>query len=111
MDDLLIVRMADRSKERYARKRRRMQAPLGMNLGLVVGMGVGVVAISRFGLDPAVGLGIGIGFGVIFGGLSGRFLKPRRRYQTVEKAYSFQGLPFESDSESDEETPDEPGKP
>ena len=110
MDDLLIVRMADRSKERHSRKRRRMQAPLGMNMGLVIGIGIGAVAISRFGTDPLIGLGIGIGFGLIFGGLSGRFLKPRRRYQRVEKDYSFEGLPFESDEESDEESPDEPEK-
>lgn len=86
MDDLLIVRMADRSKERYYCKRRHMQAPLGMNMGLVIGIGIGAIAISRFGADPLLGLGIGVGFGLIFGGLSGRFLKPRRKYQLVEKA-------------------------
>ena len=51
-----------------------------------------------------------IGLGLIFGGLSGRFLKPRRRYQRVEKAYSFEGLPFGSDKESDEESPEEAEK-
>lgn len=110
MDDLLIVRMADRSKERYSRKRRRLQAPFGMNLGLVIGIGIGAVAISRFGADPAIGLGVGIGFGIIFGGLSGRFLKPRRKYERVEKAYGFRGLPFESEADSEEEIPDEPEK-
>jgi len=111
MDDLLIVRMTDRSKERYFHKRRRMQSPLGMNMGLVIGIGIGAVAISRFGADPLLGLGFSIGFGLIFGGLSGRFLKPRRRYQRAEKAYSFEGLPFGSDKESDEESPEEAEKP
>lgn len=110
MDDLLIVRMADRSEERYSRKRRRMQAPLGMNMGLFIGIGIGAVAVSRYGADPLLGLGIGIGFGLIFGGLSGRFLKPRRRYERVEKAYSFEGLPFGSEKESDEESPEEAEK-
>ena len=110
MDDLLIVRMADRSKERYSRKRHRMQAPLGMNLGLVLGIGLGAVAISRFGANPLLGLGVGVGFGIVFGGISGRFLKPRRRYQRVEKAYSFEGLPFESDLDSEEEALEEPEK-
>ena len=39
-------------------------------MGLVIGIGIGAVAISRFGADPLLGLGIGIGFGLIFGGLS-----------------------------------------
>ena len=110
MDNLLIVRMADRSKERYSRKRRRMQAPLGMNMGLVIGIGIGAVAILRYGADPLLGLGIGIGFGLIFGGLFGRFLKPRHRYERVEKAYSFEGLPFESEKDSDENSPREAEK-
>jgi hypothetical protein len=87
-----------------------MQAPLGMNLGLVIGIGAGVVAISRFGADSAIGLGLGIGLGIIFGGLSGRFLKPRRKYERAEKAYGFQGLPFESESGSEEEIPESPEK-
>jgi hypothetical protein len=55
-------------------------------------------------------LGLGIGLGIIFGGLSGRFLKPRRKYERVEKAYGFQGLPFESESDSEEEIPESPEK-
>ncbi len=106
MDDLLIVRMTDRSKERYFHKRRRMQSPLGMNMGLVIGIGIGAVAISRFGADPLLGLGFSIGFGLIFGGLSGQFLKPRRRYERIKKAYSYEGLPCESEKDSDENSPE-----
>jgi hypothetical protein len=53
---------------------------------------------------------LGIGLGIIFGGLSGRFLKPRRKYERAEKAYGFQGLPFESESGSEEEIPESPEK-
>ena len=75
MDDLLIVRMADRSRGAIPANDAAW-APLGLNLGLVIGIGIGTVAISRYGADPLLGLGIGIGFGLSTGGLSGRFLKP-----------------------------------
>lgn len=106
MDDLLIVRMSDRSKERFTRKRRKMDAPLGMNFGLILGIGIGVVAASRSGANPALSLGIGIAFGLVFGALAGRFLKPVRRYKRSTPKYSYEGMPFdaeENDSNSESE--------
>ncbi len=104
MDDLLIVRMSDRSKERYSRKRRKMNAPIGMNFGLIVGIGAGAVIASKSGASPALSLGIGVAFGVLFGALAGRFFKPLRRYERSGPSYSYDGMPFEA--EEDDASPD-----
>ena len=104
MDDLLIVRMSDRSKERFSRKRRDLNAPIGMNLGLIAGVGLGLVYANNAGASPQVGLGIGIVFGLVFGGLLGRFVKPVRRYKRFKPNYSYEGMPFENEKdESDQE--------
>ncbi len=102
MDDLLIVRMSDRSKERFSRKRRKMDAPIGMNFGMIVGIGIGVVAASKAGANPLMSLGIGVAFGVVFGALAGRFFKPVRRYERTSSSYFYEGMPFETDEESSE---------
>lgn len=102
MDDLLIVRMSDRSKERFSRKRRKMDAPIGMNFGLIMGIGIGAVAASKTGANPVMSLGVGIAFGVLFGALAGRFFKPVRRYQRTSSPYSYEGMPFEEEEESSE---------
>ena len=99
MDDLLIVRMSDRSKERFTRKRRKMDAPVGMNFGLIMGVGIGVVAASKSGANPALSLGIGITFGIVFGALAGRFFKPARRYKRSTPHYTYEGMPFEAEEE------------
>lgn len=101
MDDLLIVRMSDRSKERFSRKRRKMDAPIGMNFGLIIGIGIGVVAASKSGADPVASLGIGVAFGIVFGGLAGRFFKPARRYQRSISDYRYEGMTFESEEEAE----------
>ncbi len=97
--------MSDRSRERFTRKRRKMDGPLGMNFGLVAGVGIGMAAAFKFGANPLVGVGIGVAVGVVFGGLAGRFLKPARRYQRVgtSTAYAYDGMPFEDQSEEGDE--------
>lgn len=101
MDDLLIVSMSDRSKERLSRKRRKMAAPIGMNFGMIIGIGVGMVATSKMGSNPVMSLGLGVAFGLVFGGLAGRFFKRVRRYERIASGYSFEGMPFETEEESE----------
>lgn len=105
MDDLLIVRMSDRSKERFSRKRRGLKAPIGINFGLIVGIGIGAVGANQAGADPAISLAIGVGFGIVFGALFGRFFKPLRRYERTGSNYTYEGMPFAAEEEdSDSET-------
>ena len=101
MDDLLIVRMSDRSKERLSRKRRKMAAPIGMNFGMIIGIGVGMVTASNMGANPVMSLRLGVAFGLVFGGLAGRFFKRVRRYERIASGYSFEGMPFETEEESE----------
>jgi hypothetical protein len=108
MDDLLIVRVSDRSKERFSRKRRKMDAPIGMNFGMIIGIGVGMVAASKVGANPAMSLGIGVAFGVIFGGLAGRFFKRVRRYERTVSNYSYEGMPFETEEEPEPSSKENP---
>ena len=106
MDDLLIVRRSDRSKERFTRKRRKMDAPIGMNFGLIAGIGIGTVAASKVGADPIMSIGIGVAFGIVFGALAGRFFKRVRRYERTVSNYSYEGMPFETEAE-DSDSPNE----
>lgn len=105
MDDLLIVRMPDRSNERFSRKSRARNTPVGMHLGLVLGIGLGLVFAAKSGSDPRVGLALGVAFGIAFGGLSGRFIKPNRRDKQPRHAYSYEGMPFETKEELEEPGP------
>ncbi len=111
MDDLLIVRMSDRSKQRFSRKRRKMDAPIGMNFGMIIGIGIGTVAASRIGANPVMSLGIGVAFGVIFGALAGRFFKRVRRYERTASNYSYQGIPFETEEDAESSNEEVPSKP
>ena len=107
MTDLLIVRMANRSKERYSRKARAENVPVGMHFGLVVGVGLGLGIASASEFDPFVGIAIGAACGIVFGVLLGRFLKPTRRYRRTRQAYSYEGMPLENEEgdESGESSP------
>lgn len=107
MDDLLIVRRSDRTKERFTRKRRKMDAPIGMNFGLIMGVGMGTVAASKAGADPLMSIGIGVAFGIVFGALAGRFFKRVHRYERTVSNYSYEGMPFESEEEESEMTSEE----
>ncbi len=110
MDDLLIVRMSDRSKERFSRKRRKMDAPIGMNFGMIIGIGVGMAAASKMGANPVMSLGLGVAFGLVFGGLAGRFFKRVRRYERIVSSYSYEGMPFETEEESETSSEENPNK-
>ena len=110
MDNLLIVRMSDRSKERLSRKRRKMAAPIGMNFGMIIGIGVGMVAASNMGAKPVMSLGLGVAFGLVFGGLAGRFFKRVRRYERIASSYSFDGMPFETEEESETSSEEKPNE-
>ena len=105
MDDLLIVRMADRSKERFFRKARAANAPIGMHFGLILGIGLGLAFASTTNSDPFVGLAIGTVFGLVIGAIAGRFLKPKRRYERTRPAYSYDGMAFENKEDDESEDP------
>lgn len=96
MDDLLIVRMSDRSKERTARSRRlNSQASLGMNLGLVVGVGLGLVfASNSSNANPIVGMAIGLACGMILGGLFGKAISRKEKPKQTKK--HCQGMPIDN---------------
>lgn len=104
MDDLLIVRMSDRSKKRFERRKGQSAAPLGMHLGLALGLalGIGFAAVSN--ADPKISMALGLAMGIAFGGLSGRFLKRNRPYERRTAAYSYQGMPFESEDEQTDDS-------
>ena len=108
MDDLLIVRMSDRSKERYSRKGRVNAAPVGMHFGLLIGIGFGLALASATKSDPIIGIAIGTALGLVLGALTGRFLKPNRRFERRRSAYDYEGMPFEA--QSDEGEPQSPTK-
>lgn len=97
MEDLLIVRLADRSKSCYAR--RREPVPIGASLGLVLGAAFGLALASSSPEQPAIPMALGIAVGLAIGGLLGRFLKPRPRRQPTR---IYDGLPFEPIESPDE---------
>ena len=105
MDDLLIVRMVDRSKERFSRKARSANTPVGMHIGLVVGIGIGLMAASITNSSPLFGITIGTVFGLVFGTIAGRLLKPKRRYERIRPAYSYEGMPIENEEGDESEDP------
>jgi|GEM_PF-646912 hypothetical protein len=106
MDDLLIVRMSDRSKERFDRRSRQKSTPLGMNLGLALGLALGLGFASASNADPKIGMILGLAMGLAVGGLFGRFLKRSRPYKRGAASYAYEGMPFES--EDDEQGDDDP---
>ena len=61
----------------------------------LVRIGIGAVAISRYGADSLLGLGIGIGFGLIFGGHPDNSSNPGR-YERIKRPTA-KGLPCESE--------------
>lgn len=99
MDDLLIVRASDRVRVRS--RQRRAQAPLGANLGLIVGAGFAVIGATYLDQNPAVGIVLGLAIGLSIGGLLGNLLKPRSRRSTVYPKSHFTGFP-ESDPQEEE---------
>ena len=77
MDDMLIVRMSDRSRERFARRRR--TAPIGANFGLVMGLPLAIAFASMLEGNPPIFMALGAAGGLAIGGLLGRFMTPKRR--------------------------------
>ena len=103
MDDLLIVRMSDRSKERYTNRRAR--TPMGVNLGAIAGAAVGFAMGIRLypesPMAPMVGAIAGLLAGVAFGGIFGRILKLGRNTRRKPRVDIYDGIPF-SKEENDE---------
>jgi len=107
MDDLLIVRLSDRSKERFARREDRFS--LGGALGLALGLPLGLAFAAGWQGDPTVGLAIGGGAGLALGTALGRFLPTPARHPRPSRGDLYEGLPIEDESEtrdSDDEEPD-----
>ena len=100
MDDMLIVRMSDRSRQRHARNRR--ATPAGANLGLVMGLALAIpMGFSQGSSDPMHIL-LGAGMGLVIGGLFGRFITRPRRPRPQSKVRHYRGMPFEEETEEDE---------
>lgn len=91
MDDLLIVRASDRVRLRPSQ--RRAQAPLGANLGLVLGATFAVLGASQFEQNPMTGMALGLAVGVAIGGALGKLFKPRSRRRTVYPRSHYNGFP------------------
>lgn len=87
-----------------------MAVPIGMNFRMIIGIGVGIVAASKMENNPDMSLGSGVAFGPISGGLAGRFFKPVRRYERIASSYSFDGMPFETEEESETSSKDNPNE-
>jgi len=108
MDDLLIVRMSDRSRERWQRSRR--GTPLGANLGMLLGLPLALVFGSALQGEAPVYVAIGAAIGLAIGGIFGRFLaNPRKPNPQARRRY-YSGLPLPSDEE-DKEATDESAYP
>lgn len=107
MDDLLIVRISDRSKDRFSRKRRMRNAPLGMHFGLLAGVGFGLAFATASKIDPTIGVAVGTAFGLVLGALMGRFLKPNRHRRDKRRRprYSYDGMPFGTEALDESEAP------
>ena len=103
MDDMLIVRMSDRSRERFARNRRAL--PLGGSLGLVLGLPITIALLSSYNGDFPPYLGIGAAIGIVFFAFFGRFLAPHRKKRPMANLRYYDGMPFpaEDEDEADEE--------
>lgn len=91
MEDLLIVRISDRSKKRF--ERRRANVPLGANLGLALGAAFGLLFASGFDEAPLLGLALGIAVGLAIGGLLGRFLRPSDARRRKPRPFHYDGIP------------------
>src|SRR5690606_14527003 len=114
MDDLLITRRSDRSRARFA-TRRHGHAPLGANLGLLLGAafgllflamkqeaGSGLFAGTEMQALSGYALTAGIAGGLAVGGLLGFLLKrgvPRRRQR---RPNLYEGFPISPEQEADE---------
>ena len=104
MDDLLITRMSDRSRERFAR--RPMNAPAGAGFGMVLGLGLGLSLAAAWQANPLVGLAFGFGIGAALGGLFGKFMQPaKRRKRLARIPYSYDGFPISEAAEPEEGQP------
>jgi len=107
MDDLLIVRLSDRSKERFARREDRFS--FGGALGLALGLPLGLAFAAGWQGDPTVGLAIGGGVGLALGTALGRFLPTPARHPRPGRRGLYGGLSIEAAgeaSDSDDEEPD-----
>ncbi|MDQ8196580.1 hypothetical protein QEH56_00385 [Pelagicoccus enzymogenes] len=91
MDDLLIVRASDRVRVRPSR--RRAQAPMGANLGLVLGASFAAIGATGFAQNPAIGGAFGLAVGLALGGILGNLLKPRSRRSSVYPKSHYNGFP------------------
>lgn len=102
MDDLLIVRASDRVRTRPSQ--RRGQAPLGANMGLVMGVAFGAIGATSFEQNPVIGIAFGLAVGLAIGGILGRLLKPRSHRRTVYPSKRYRGIPATDEAD---ETPAE----
>lgn len=91
MDDLLIVRASDRVRVRSSQ--RRAQAPLGANIGLVMGVAFAAIGATKFEHNPAIGIALGLAVGLAIGGVLGSLLKPRSRRRAVYPKSHYTGFP------------------
>lgn len=99
MDDLLIVRLSDRSRTRYTH--RRPPVAVGANLLLILGAACGVMfAPSSEALPICIALGVATGIAI--GGVLGRLARPRSRPERQRKPDLYDGLPFANTDEAAE---------
>lgn len=105
MDDMLIVRMSDRSRERFTRNRRAL--PLGGNLGLIFAIPLTIVFAKLIDGEFPLYLGIGAAVGIAFFAFFGRFITPLRKKRPMAGIRHYDGLPFSSEDEDEEASEEE----
>jgi len=103
MDDFLIVRMSDRSRERFTRNRR--ATPLGAILGLALGVPAALVIAAFFGTRQTDFLGLSMALGLVFFAFLGRFLISNRKARPTAQKRHFDGMPFDAEDEESEDSP------
>lgn len=71
-----------------------MRVGLGANFGLIIGTLFGFIIGQSAGAPLEYSIMLGAIIGIASFGVTGRFLKPNRRYQKSLPDYSYKGLPF-----------------
>ncbi|EDY83072.1 hypothetical protein VDG1235_2696 [Verrucomicrobiia bacterium DG1235] len=99
MDDLLIVRSSDRVRPRLSQ--RRAQFPLGVNIGLVLGVAFGLIGATKLEQQPLVGMALGLAIGLALGGILGTLMKPRSKRRPAYPKDHYIGFPNSNEESED----------
>ena len=112
MDDLLIVRLSDRSRDRYRNRRRptSLGANLGLLLGLAAGFAINPIMIDFLPVEPntawVTSMAVGLAIGLSIGGLLSKAIPLARRRSKPVSHYRYDGFPFSEENEASSQQED-----